>query len=119
MGFAPVNYSSMFDNINQLTDRNDIIKALCFTTYYNKKYITNLCKLSKVVSNKAIWYLEDLERFFGMQISGTMPFFRPEFFISGWDYNAHTVDDKFREYVTVCGLKKILLILGIVNTLSE
>ena len=40
-----------------------------------------------------------------------MPFFRPEFFVGGWDYNATEKNGRIFMYVSACGLKKMLLIL--------
>ncbi len=110
MGFAPVNYSSMFDNINELTSKKDIVRALKRSTGKRKKYLEALFDLHKIHNDKIVWFIDDLEEFFNMPLN-VMPFFRPEFFIGGWDYNALGEADNCRVYVTACGLKKMLLII--------
>lgn len=117
MGFAPVNYSAMFESINNLNERKDIVNALSISlnhfTGYTRCYISHLCDLSVERNGKTIWFVDDLEAFFGIPLLNTMPFFRPEFFIGGWDHNAFNDGDHLRHYVTTCGLKKILLILAV------
>ncbi len=110
MGFAPVNYSSMFDDINELTSKKDIVRELKYSTGKKKKYLEALFDLHKIHNDKIVWFIDDLEKFFNMQLDVT-PFFRPEFFIGGWDYNGLGEADNYRIYVTACGLKKMLLIL--------
>lgn len=110
MGFAPVNYSSMFDNINELTSKKDIVRALKRSTGKRKKYLETLFDLHKIHNDKIVWFRNDLENFFNMPLNVT-PFFHPDFFIGGWDYNALGEADNYRIYVTACGLKKMLLIL--------
>lgn len=107
MGFAPINYSLMFDKINELTDKNKIVKELKSSTGKKKKYLEELFDISEVHKGKPIWRLCDLEKFFNTSLE-VVPFFRPEFFIGGWDYNGST---KHGFYVTACGLKKVILIL--------
>lgn len=110
MGFAPVNYSSMFDNINELTSKKDIVRALKRSTGKRKKYLEALFDLHKIHNDKIVWFIDDLEEFFNMPLN-VMPFFRPEFFIGGWDYNATKINEQMITYVSACGLKKMLLIL--------
>ena len=110
MGFAPVNYSSMFDKINELSSKKDIVRELKRSTGKRKKYLEILFDLHKIHNNKIVWFIDDLENFFNMPLDA-MPFFRPEFFIGGWDYDRLGEECKYRIYVTACGLKKMLLIL--------
>ncbi len=110
MGFAPVNYSSMFDNINELTSKEDIIRELKRSTGKKKKYLEALFDIHKIHNDKIFWFTDDLEKFFNMRLDVT-PFFRPEFFIGGWDYNVTEKNGQMVTYVSACGLKKMLFIL--------
>lgn len=110
MGFSPVNYSSMFDNINKLTRKKDIVSELKLATGKKEKYLEALFDLHKIHNNKIVWFEDDLESFFDMPLD-VMPFFRPEFFITGWDYSITEKNGQMATYVSACGLKKMLLIL--------
>lgn len=110
MGFAPVNYSSMFDKINELTTKKDIVRELKRSTGKRKKYLETLFDLHKIHNDKIVWFIDDLEKFFNRPLD-VMPFFRPEFFVGGWDYNATEKNGRIFMYVSACGLKKMLLIL--------
>lgn len=79
MGFAPVNYSSMFDNINELTSKKDIVRALKRSTGKRKKYLEALFDLHKIHNDKIVWFIDDLEEFFNMPLN-VMPFFSPRVF---------------------------------------
>ncbi len=118
MGFSAVNYSSMFDNINELTSKKDIVRELKHNTGKNKKYLESLFDLHKIHNNKIVWFEEDLESFFDMPLDVT-PFFRPEFFIGGWDYNVTEKNGQMVTYVSACGLKKMLLILMLGERLNK
>lgn len=114
---APVNYSCMFDDINELTKKRDIVrefKSNLDTTSSTKpkQCFDELFDISKVHNNKRVWFVKDLEKFFNRSLD-VLPFFRPEFFIGAWDFNATEIDGEYCTYVTVCGLKKMLLILSL------
>lgn len=127
MAFSPANYSSMFDNINNMTKKKDIVRALRISTGKKKKYIEELYEMAKILEGKPIWIITELEKFFDRKLN-VMPFFRPEFFIAGYDYNGIGKGDeriRFEKengcsheeetiiYVTACGLKKVMLILSL------
>ena len=110
MGLAPINYSEIFDKINELTSKKDIVRELNRSTGKSKKYLGELFDLHKTHNGKIVWFIEDLEKFFNRSLD-VVPFFRPEFFIGGWDYNTLGKSDNYRTFVTACGLKKMLFIL--------
>ena len=110
MGFSPINYSLMFDDINQMTTKKDVIRELKVSTGKPKKYLEKLYDISQEKDGTLIWYIDDLEKFFNMSLK-IIPFFRPEFFIPGWDFNV----TGNQGYVTPCGLKKMILILSVME----
>lgn len=127
MGFSPAAYSMIFDTINTYTDKKDIVRALKISTGKKKKYLELLFDISKKYNGKPIWIVYDLERFFGRKLD-VLPFFRPEFFVGGYDFsgmgqgrarqqfekdNQCHYEDETIMYVTACGLKKIILILSL------
>lgn len=126
MGFSHAAYSLIFDEINTYTDKNDVVEALYHHTGKKKRYLEMLFDVSKKYKGKPIWIVQDLERFFGRSLR-VCPFFRQEFFASGYDFNGigqGTMRQRFESdnqchyedetilYVTACGLKKIILILS-------
>lgn len=133
MAFSPANYSSMFDNINNMTKKKDIVRALRISTGKKKKYIEELYEMAKILEGKPIWIITELEKFFDRKLN-VMPFFRPEFFIAGYDFNGIDKGDKriqFEKengcsheeetiiYVTACGLKKVMLILSLGEDIKD
>lgn len=127
MGFSPAAYSMIFDTINTYTEKKDIVRALKISTGKKKKYLEALFDISKRYNGKPIWLVCDLEKFFGRKLDVT-PFFRPEFFVGGYDFNGlghGTFRQQFEQdnqchyedetimYVTACGLKKMILILSL------
>lgn len=127
MGFSPAAYSMIFDSINTYTTKKDVVRALKRSTGKSRKYLESLFDISKKYQNKPIWVVSDLERFFNRELS-VMPFFRPDFFVGGYDFNGlgggplrktfendngcHYEEDTIM-YVTACGLKKMILILSL------
>ena len=113
MGFSPAAYSMIFDSINTYTTKKDVVRALKRSTGKSRKYLESLFDISKKHQNKPIWVVSDLERFFNRELS-VMPFFRPEFFVGGFenDNGCHYEEDTIM-YVTACGLKKMILILSL------
>lgn len=63
MGFSPVNYSCMFDNINELTSKKDIVRELKHNTGKKKKYLEALFDLHKIHNDKIVWFENDLKSF--------------------------------------------------------
>lgn len=133
MGFVPVNYSMMFDKINTYTEKKDVVRELRISTGKKKKYLDKLFDVSKKLKNKPIWIRSDLEEFFERDLN-VLPFFRPEFFIGGHDYNGMGRGEEREEfermnnciycedtimYVTACGLKKMILILSLGEKLKD
>lgn len=133
MAFSPANYSSIFDNINNMTKKKDIVRALRISTGKKKKYIEELYEMAKILEGKPIWIITELEQFFDRKLN-VMPFLRPEFFIGGYDYNGigtgekrirferenkHHYEDETIIYVTACGLKKMLLILSLGERIED
>ena len=127
MGFSPAAYSMIFDTINTYTEKNDIVRALKISTGKKKKYLEALFDISKRYKGTPIWLVCDLEKFFGRKLD-VMPFFRPEFFVGGYDFNGlgqGTFRQQFEAdnqchyedgtimYVTACVLKKMILILSL------
>lgn len=123
----------MFDSINDMTKKKDVVRALRVSTGKKKKYIEDLYEMAKTLEGKPIWIINELEKFFNRELD-VMPFFRPEFFIGGYDYNGLGTGEKrvrfekenkqhYEEetikYVTACGLKKMLLILSLGERLEE
>lgn len=116
---APINYSMIFDNINLITDKAEMLKELSCATNCDKRFINRLGYLSAEHNGKFVWYIKDLERVLNIQIKEAAPFFRPEFFIGGWDYNSYSENGETIDYVTACGLKKILLIIQLGFTMAD
>lgn len=108
MGFSPFELSMIFDSINTYTEKKDIVKALKISTGEKRKYLEKLFDIRSIRNEKPVWFLDDLEKFFECDLN-VYPFFRPEFFVAGYDVNA----DERGIYVTACGLKKMLLILNL------
>lgn len=101
-------YSMIFDSVNTYTEKKDIVRAWEISTGEKRKYLEKLFDICSIRNEKPVWFLNDLEKFFNRELN-VMPFFRPEFFVAGYDVNA--VEQGI--YVTACGLKKMLLILKI------
>ena len=133
MGFSAANYSGMFDNINELTTKKDIVRELKRQTGKKKEYLESLFDISKVYKGMRIWFLYDLETFFNRKLN-VLPFFRPEFFIGGWDWsrleqgnlregfetnNCYHYENETIMYVSACGLKKMLLILALGESVKD
>ena len=133
MGFAAINYSMMFDSINTYTEKKDIIRELRISTGKKRKYLNKLFDISKNLNGKPVWLITDLEKFFKRDLN-VLPFFRPEFFIGGYDHNGigrGEMREKFERennckyeentimYVTACGLKKMILILSLGEMLKD
>lgn len=127
MGFSPAEYSMIFDSINTYTEKKDVVRELRISTGEKRKYLEELYDISKIKKGKPVWILNDLEAFLGRNLN-VKPFFRPEFFVGGYDYNYMGLGELRQEfekenycqyeeeivpYVTACGLKKILLILSL------
>lgn len=115
------------------TDKKDIVRALKINTGKKKKYLESLFDISKRYKEKPIWLICDLEKFFERSLNVT-PFFRPEFFVGGYDYNGmgqgHSrqqfekdnqclYEDETIMYVTACGLKKMILILSLGEKMKD
>lgn len=126
MSFSPAVYSMIFDSINTYKEKKDIVRALKISTGKKKKYLEALVDMSKKYKGKPIWLVTDLEQFFNRDLN-VMPFFRPEFFIQGYDWSAIGQSDARKAfeiqnachyeneaiiYVTACGLKKMILVLS-------
>lgn len=126
---SPSTLSAIFDSINTYTTKKDIVRALKISTGKKKKYLESLFDISKKYDEKPIWLIYDLEKFFDCDLD-VCPFFRREFFIPGYDWNGLGQGPKRKEfeiinrchyedetiiYVSACGLKKMLLILSIVE----
>ena len=108
MAFSPAAYSMIFDSVNTYTEKRDIVRALEISTGEKRKYLEKLFDICSIRNKKPIWFLCDLEKFFNRDLN-VIPFFRPEFFVAGYDFNAIEQGT----YVTACGLKKMLLILSL------
>lgn len=133
MAFSPAAYSMIFDSINTYTTKKDIVRALKISTGKNRKYLESLFDVSKRYKDKPVWLISDLEKFFHRDLK-VCPFFRPEFFVGGYDFNGlgggplrkefeHDNCCHYEEetimYVTACGLKKMLLILSLGEHLKD
>lgn len=114
MGFSAAAYSMIFDSVNTYTEKKDIVRALEISTGEKRNYLEKLFDICSIRNEKPIWFLNDLERFFERDLN-VLPFFRPEFFVSGYDVNT----DKKGTYVTACGLKKIILILNLGKKIKD
>lgn len=107
-----INYIFMFDNINELTEKKEIVKILKMSYEKPRWRFEKLFDISKIHNGRRVWFVKDLEKFFNRSLD-VLPFFRPEFFIVAWDYSSTEIDGERCTYVTVCGLKKMLLILSL------
>lgn len=112
--------------------QRDIVKSIKLIPMYSKKYPERLLNISKRYKDEPIWIVSDLEKIFKCDLN-VMPFFRPEIFIPGTDWNGlgqgdmrkyfekvnncH-YEDKTITYVTASGLKKMLLILRLGEKVS-
>lgn len=127
MRISPAEHSAIFDSINTYTNKREIVRSLQISTGKSKKYLETLYEVSKKYRGKRIWILPDLATFFHQNLN-VLPFFRPEFFLAGYDWNGMGQGSSRTEfeqqnhchyeeetitYVTACGLKKMLLILSL------